>query len=146
MVLFMKVITMLKIKWGKRSLINLSNGLEPRLVHIAMELQKENVMYDAGVFETKRTPERQKSLVAQGFSQTLNSKHIPNKNGVVRAMDIVAYVNGEYVWDRKYQDDIVSAIRRVITRLGYDDIITLGADYKSFYDGYHIELKGEIDD
>lgn len=131
----------MKIKFGSKSLKKLSEGLDPRLIHITMELQKEEVICDAGVFETKRTLERQKLLVAQGFSQTLNSKHIPNENGMVRAMDIVAYVNGKFVWDRKYQDNIVEALRRVIDRLGYKDVIKLGADYKSFYDGYHVEIK-----
>lgn len=131
----------MKIKFGKRSLDNLTKRLDPRLVHIAMELQKEEVICDAGVFETERTLEKQKENVKKGVSQTLNSKHIPDSNGIVRAMDIVAYVNGSYVWDRKYQDDLVRAIRDVIKRLGYEDVIRLGADFKSFYDGYHIEIR-----
>lgn len=131
----------MNIKYGNSSLINLSKGLDPRLVHIALELQKEEVICDAGVFETKRSLERQKSLVDQGLSQTLDSKHIPDENEIVRAMDIVAYVNGEFVWDREYQDNIVEALRRVIAHLGYEGVIKLGADYKSFYDGYHVEIK-----
>ena len=131
----------MKIKYGTRSLKNLTQNVDPRLVHIALELQKEDVICDAGVFESKRTLEKQKENVKKGVSQTLNSKHIPDANGIVRAIDIVAYVNGSYVWDRKYQDKLVDAIRNVIQRLGYTDVIRLGADFKSFYDGYHIEIK-----
>jgi hypothetical protein len=30
---------------------------------------------------------------------------------------------------------------KVIEKLGMEDDIRLGADFKSFYDGYHIEIK-----
>lgn len=135
----------MKIKLGNRSLKILSQNVDPRLVHIALELQNEEVCCDAGVFESKRTYEKQVENVAKGVSGTLNSKHIPDKNEIVRAIDIVPYIENKFVWSRSHMDNIVAAIRRVIKRLGYSDVIKLGADFKTFngkpaYDGYHIEI------
>lgn len=134
----------MKIKYGKKSLTNLTYGVDPRLVHVAMELEreKENITCDIGIFETKRAKEKQIENVKKGVSKTLNSQHIPNSKSIVNAIDVVPYINGKYVWSRQHMDNSISpAIRRVVKRLGYEDVMVLGCNYKTFYDPYHIEIK-----
>lgn len=47
--------------------------------------------FDMTVIEGARTPERQKLLVEQGASKTLNSKHIPRADGWAYAVDVAPY-------------------------------------------------------
>jgi hypothetical protein len=46
---------------------------------------------DFTVLEGVRTLARQKELVRQNKSKTLNSKHLPDENGQSRAIDVVPY-------------------------------------------------------
>lgn len=131
----------MKIKFGNTSLKKLTYRVDPRLIHIAMELQNEDVDCDCTIFETTRTKEKQIENVKKGVSKTLDSRHIPNNLSIVNAIDIVPYVGGKATWSRALMDKSISpAIRRVVKRLGYQDVVTLGCDYKTFYDPYHIEI------
>jgi peptidoglycan L-alanyl-D-glutamate endopeptidase CwlK len=56
---------------------------------------------DFSIIETIRNYERQQELFSQRFSHTLKSKHLPNKNGLSEAVDIIPYtavVNGVNIW------------------------------------------------
>ena len=61
-----------------------------QLAHRALSISR----VDFGVTEGLRSEERQKKLVQDGLSQTMNSKHIEAK-----AIDIVPSVNGTISWD-----------------------------------------------
>lgn len=131
----------MKIKLGKRSKLNLCNNLDYRLTHIVCEVIKKDLPCDFGVFETKRTLEQQKENVKKGVSKTLNSKHLPDKNnGIVRAMDIVPYVNGQYTWDNEYLDKIIPIFKNVANEL-YENEIEFGYDWTSFVDKPHIQIR-----
>jgi hypothetical protein len=56
---------------------------------------------DITMRECQRFPERQKKLVAQGFSQTYNSKHLDSL-----AVDLILFEDGEPVWDANHPDYI----------------------------------------
>jgi len=61
--------------------------LKPKLAEVLTELSK---IVDFTIIEGVRTPERQKELLAQGKSTTLNSKHIADpKDGLSSAVDII---------------------------------------------------------
>ncbi|MGL5646952.1 MAG: hypothetical protein ACRDDY_03795 [Clostridium sp.] len=129
----------MKVKLGNRSKKNLSSGVDYRLVHIICEtIRRYEFNHDWGVFEAKRTIEKQKEYVAKGTSKTMNSKHLPDSNGIVRAVDIVPYVNGQYDWSEKYFGDIISKIKTVANEL-YPNDIEFGFDWG--WDKPHIEIK-----
>ena len=128
----------MKIKLGKRSKLNLCNNLDYRLCHIVCEVIKKDLPCDFGVFETKRTLEKQKEYFEKGTSKTMNSKHLPDKNGIVRAMDIVPYVEGSYVWESKYLDKIIPIFKEVAKEL-YGNEIEFGYDWG--WDKPHIEIR-----
>lgn len=127
----------MRAKLGKKSRINLCNNLDYRLVHIVCEVIRMELPCDFGILETKRTLEKQKEYVAKGTSKTMNSKHIPDKNGIVRAMDIVPYVNGKYTWEDKYFDDLIPIFKDVANKL-YPNEIEFGYDWG--WDKAHIQI------
>lgn len=64
--------------------------LEPdlyRVVWRAMELQ----VMDFTVLCGLRTPEEQMAYVREGRSRTLNSRHLPNRDGLAEAVDIAPH-------------------------------------------------------
>ena len=127
---------------GRTSKLNLCNNVDYRLVHIVCEVARLDLPCDFGVFESKRTIEKQKEYVQRGVSKTMNSKHIPDKNGIVRAIDIVPYVNGKYTWENKYLDKLIPIFEKVAEEL-YPHQIQFGKNWKTFIDRPHIEIKTE---
>ncbi|MEG0151656.1 MAG: hypothetical protein RR744_00555 [Cellulosilyticaceae bacterium] len=129
----------MKVKLGRRSKLNLSSGVDYRLVHLICEsILQHDFDVDWGVFESKRDLETQRRYVREGASKTMNSKHIPDKDGIVRAVDIVPYVNGGYNWDIKYFDDIISKIKNTASVL-YPETFEFGYDWG--WDAPHIQIK-----
>jgi len=99
-------------KFSQRSIDNLK-GVNDELVevcHLALSLSD----IDFGVSEGLRTLEQQKEYVAQGKSQTLNSKHLSGD-----AIDVYAYVGGSVSWDVKYYIKIAEAFRQAAKQKEY---------------------------
>ena len=105
------------------------------------------------VFTCYRSKETQRKMVAQGKSQTMNSRHLSMP---AMAMDIVPRksVGGDLLWnDREQLYYICGMARGIYTRLktenGWTCKIRLGCDWDSdhvtrdhnFKDPYHIEIK-----
>lgn len=98
-------------KFSKRSLSRLK-GVKPdliRVAHRAIEL----TTVDFGITEGLRSVSRQRQLVAQGKSQTMNSKHITGD-----AIDVVAYVGGKVTWNIELYDNIADAFAKASRELG----------------------------
>ena len=68
--------------FSKQSLARL-NSTDERLVRVFTEVVKH---FDCTILEGKRTVDRQKMLVQQGKSKTMNSKHLLGK-----AVDVAPY-------------------------------------------------------
>lgn len=123
---------MAKFILGKRSTENLI-GVHPQLVAVvkrALELSP----VDFTVIEGLRTKERQAELMKQGFTRTLNSRHI-----IGEAVDIVPL---PVDWKNPKPFGLVAeAMKRAADELGVK--ITWGGDWKSFVDlpHYQIEVK-----
>lgn len=133
----------MKIKLGRRSKKNLCKNLDYRLVHIVCEvIRRYKFEHDWGVFETRRSLEQQKLNIKKGVSKTLNSKHIPNKYNIVRAMDIVPYVNGMYSWENAYFKPIIDKFKIVANEI-YPGEIEFGYDWG--WDKPHIQIKNGHD-
>ena len=153
---------------SKESLEKLQ-GVHPDLVRVvkrAIEITKQ----DFSVHEGLRTLERQKRLVANGASRTLNSKHIKQLDGYGHAVDLLPWSdfdgNGksEISWHWEHFYPIADAMRQAAKELGikvrwggnwselnvYDKSTKqLVADYvagrrrlgrQAFIDGPHFEL------
>lgn len=90
------------------------------------------------VIEGARTVERQKKLVAQGYSKTMNSRHIPGENGLAHAADVVPIVNGKVSWSWPHYRPLAEVIKRAARELGVP--VEWGGDWKSFQDGPHWQL------
>jgi peptidoglycan LD-endopeptidase CwlK len=65
-------------------------GVDPRLVTV---MERVALKFPCRIVEGVRSPERQKKLVAEGKSKTLNSKHLTG-----RAVDVAPLVNGKIDW------------------------------------------------
>ncbi|MGL5051550.1 MAG: M15 family metallopeptidase [Fusobacteriaceae bacterium] len=132
------------VKYGSKSLINLTKGVDPRLVAFCIELQNHDMPCDLSVFETTRTVAKQKENVAKGVSKTMNSNHIPNSKGIVNAVDLVPYIAGKgNVWEHALYDECLPVWRMVRKYMKLENIIEFGADWKSFVDKPHLEIKKE---
>jgi|TARA_R110000824_G_scaffold102713_5_gene244478 peptidoglycan L-alanyl-D-glutamate endopeptidase CwlK len=116
-------------KLGTRSMQSLS-GVNPDMVAVvekAIEITEE----DFSVIEGIRSLDRQKQLLKDGKSTTLNSRHITG-----HAVDMVPYpVDWE---DLKRFEKMAKAMKKAAKELGIS--IVWGGDWKNFYDAPHFEL------
>lgn len=123
---------MAKFILGDRSTKNLV-GVNADLVKVvkrALELSP----VDFTVIEGLRTKERQAELMKQGFTRTLNSRHI-----IGEAVDIVPL---PVDWKNPKPFGLVAeAMKKAADELGVK--VTWGGDWKSFVDlpHYQIEVK-----
>ena len=125
-----------KFKFSLRSYPNLS-GVHPLLIVVAYRaLQLSSV--DFGVTEGVRTLGRQHSLYNQGKSRTLNSRHIPGADGLGKAIDVMAYIDGKGTWDWRYYEQIAAAFKQASQELNI--AIDWGGNWTTFKDGVHFEL------
>ena len=109
-----------------------------RLAVLALKYSK----YDFGISESLRTIERQKELVADGKSQTMNSRHLDNGDGVSEAIDIKVYVGGGIVWEHRYFRKVIQAFIKASVELGI--YVEFGGLWETFIDSPHIQLpKGD---
>jgi peptidoglycan L-alanyl-D-glutamate endopeptidase CwlK len=102
---------MSNFKPGPRSLLNL-RGVDPRLVKV-IHRTYELTTVDITVVEGLRAMARQKELVAQGASQTLDSRHITG-----HAVDVAPYVGGRVRWDWPLFFPIIAAVREAAIEQG----------------------------
>ena len=113
---------------SQRSKNNLS-GVHPDLVAVvkrAIEITEQ----DFSVIEGVRDIERQRQLVAQGKSQTMNSRHLTG-----HAVDLAPY---PLSWEWEYFYPIADAMKSAAEELEVD--LEWGGDWESFPDGPHFQL------
>jgi peptidoglycan L-alanyl-D-glutamate endopeptidase CwlK len=111
---------------GKRSRDRLV-GVHPDLVKV-VERAIEITTVDFTVLEGVRAPERQRILVDSGASQTLNSRHIPGRDGFAKAVD----------WSWPLYHKIAKAVKTAAQELNIP--IEWGGDWRTFKDGPHFQL------
>ena len=121
----------MSFKLSQRSLDRMQ-GVDERLVRV-VKRAIEITTVDFAVTEGLRNIERQRELVAKGFSKTMNSKHL---RGL--AVDVAALVDGKVTWEKKPYHAIADAMKQAAKELGIN--IRWGGDFKSFFDGPHFEL------
>jgi peptidoglycan L-alanyl-D-glutamate endopeptidase CwlK len=116
---------------GQRSLSRL-DGVHPDLVRV---VKKAAVLSDLDftVLEGIRSVERQKQLVSQGASKTMNSRHITG-----HAVDLAPMIAGEVRWDWP----LYHKLAKIVKAAAADEKVPLqwGGDWRAFKDGPHWEL------
>lgn len=102
-------------QFGAESKARMADGLDPDLIrcnHFAIEVTEQDFI----VYETKRTPERQVLLVDAHASRTLDSHHIPDPAGRVRAEDLVPWIAGGPRWQTVPGLKVAKAMHRAATK------------------------------
>lgn len=107
------------------------NGVHPDLVKV-VKRAIEITTVDFKVGETLRSLERQKQLVAQGASKTMNSRHLTG-----HAVDLYALKDGTVSWDMALYKKIAVAMLQAAQELGVD--VEWGGNWK-MGDGPHFQL------
>jgi peptidoglycan L-alanyl-D-glutamate endopeptidase CwlK len=122
--------------YSARSLKNL-NGIHPDLRRVIDRALQDSPL-DFVVIEGLRTKERQKQLVTQGASKTMNSRHLTG-----HAVDLVPIgPNGKAAFDWPLYDRLGPAVKEAAAKEGV--ALTWGGDWSSFRDGPHFELNRKV--
>ena len=116
---------------GQRSLLRLE-GVHPDLVRVVKKAAALSDL-DFTVLEGLRSVERQKQLVSQGASKTMNSRHITG-----HAVDLAPMIAGEVRWDWP----LYHKLAKIVKAAAADEKVPLqwGGDWRAFKDGPHWEL------
>ena len=118
--------------------LNRLKGVHPDLVRVVQRAIEISDI-DFTVLEGLRTVERQRQLVAQGASKTLNSRHLTG-----HAVDLAPFLDTdgdgdrEISWHWSHYHRLAPVIKRAAKECGVT--ITWGGDWKSFKDGPHWEI------
>lgn len=72
-------------------------GVHPDLVRVTLHAI-QITSQDFAVTEGVRSAEEEAKHVANGTSHTMNSMHLPQRDGFGHALDMVPWVNGALVW------------------------------------------------
>jgi peptidoglycan L-alanyl-D-glutamate endopeptidase CwlK len=101
--------------FGQKSLAELV-GVHPELVavvHLALSYSE----VDFAVHDGIRTEAEQRELVRIGASQTMQSLHLPQIDGLGRAVDLVPVINGKLRWEWMPIYYVAAAMRRAAQEL-----------------------------
>lgn len=98
------------------SLHNLQ-GVHPKLVD-CVKLAIGFTLQDFCVYEGLRTIQQQHINVQRGVSQTMDSMHIPQFDGLGHAVDLVPWINGKPTWDWTGCYKIAAAMDKAANQLG----------------------------
>jgi peptidoglycan L-alanyl-D-glutamate endopeptidase CwlK len=113
-------------------------GVHPDLVRVIERAANHPDCPDFIVLEGIRTVARQRTLVAEGASKTMNSRHIPAKNGYGHAVDIAPMIGGKVSWDWPLYHKLAPFVKRAAKQEGVP--IEWGGNWRDFKDGPHWQL------
>lgn len=83
-------------------------------------------LVDFGVSQGERSYADQLTAVKTGHSRTMKSKHLPQPDGSVWAVDLVAYIKGQVSWADPLYAAIAFAMDKAATKLGIANHIRWG--------------------
>lgn len=123
------------IEFNARSKATLSS-INPTLAELMMEVERRHPdAFEIG--EGMRDIETQKKYVAEGKSQTMNSKHLHGN-----AVDIVMGADtGTPNWNFEDYRPIADTAKAVAAEMGIPDFVW-GGDWKTLKDGVHFQIGG----
>ena len=116
---------------GARSLSRLE-GVHPDLVRVVKKAAAMSDL-DFTVLEGLRTLERQKELMANGATKTMNSRHLTG-----HAVDLAPMIGGKISWDWP----LYTRLSKIVKAAAAAENVPLqwGGDWRTFKDGPHWEL------
>ena len=121
----------MSIVLGARALLRLE-GVHPDLVRVVKRAAATSDL-DFTVLEGLRTPERQRELMKQGATKTLNSRHLTG-----HAVDLAPMLGGKVSWDWPLYHRLAKIVKAAAAAEGVP--IQWGGDWRTFKDGPHWEL------
>lgn len=121
----------MSITLSPRSISRLQD-VHPDLVRVVKRAALASDL-DFTVLEGRRTLERQKTLVKNGASQTLNSRHLTG-----HAVDLAPMLGGTVSWDWPLYHRLAKIVKAAAAAEGVP--VTWGGDWRTFKDGPHWEL------
>ncbi|CNF46615.1 M15 family metallopeptidase [Yersinia mollaretii] len=125
-----------QFRFGQISEHNLRN-VHPDLVLIVRRALTLSAV-DFRVIEGVRTSERQRQLVRNGSSKTLNSRHLTG-----HAVDLAPLINNKIPWeDWGAFHQVAKAMKLAAQEMELP--LQWGGDWKTFKDGPHFELPREV--
>jgi peptidoglycan LD-endopeptidase CwlK len=128
---------MRRYRFSRQSLENL-RGVHPGLVAVVVSALYRHAEIDFTVLEGVRSEERQRQLVLEGSSWTMESLHLVQPDGWAHAVDLAPYVRGSIPWDDWSAFAALSrAMKAAAGELGID--LLWGGHWK-MKDGPHFEL------
>ncbi len=128
---------MSKFLFSVRSHVRL-NGVHPDLVAI-VKLAIQRTSTDFMVVEGVRTLAQQREYVTKGASQTMNSYHLPQADGLGHAVDLAPLVNGAIPWNDWAQfKTLADVVKACAAELGVP--VEWGGDWKTLKDGPHFQI------
>jgi D-alanyl-D-alanine carboxypeptidase len=121
---------------GKGPGMDRLSGVDPRIDEV-VRLAANNLGITLGVSEGLRDVETQKKYVAEGKSQTMNSKHLHGN-----AVDYyIVGPDGKANWDFEAYRPLAEEAKRIAAEKGYDGF-GWGGDWKTLKDGVHFQFDG----
>ncbi len=121
----------MSIVLGARSLSRLE-GVHPDLVRVVKKAAAMSDL-DFTVLEGLRTLDRQKQLMANGATRTMNSRHLTG-----HAVDLAPMIDGKVSWDWPLYHRLAKIVKAAAAAENVP--ITWGGDWAKFRDGPHWEL------
>jgi peptidoglycan L-alanyl-D-glutamate endopeptidase CwlK len=121
----------MSITLGSRSLARLE-GVHPDLVRVVKRAAAMSDL-DFTVLEGLRTEARQKQLLQQGATKTMNSRHLTG-----HAVDLAPMLNGQVSWDWPLYHRLAKTVKSAAELEKVP--LTWGGDWRTFKDGPHWEL------
>ena len=109
-----------------------------------IRLAADSTPFDLVVLEGARTKERQKYFVKTKASKTMRSRHIPDKSGYSKAVDVAPMLDTDGDGDREpswhwpHYDVLAPHVKAAAHKLGIP--VEWGGDWKTFRDGPHWQL------
>lgn len=112
-------------------------GVHPDLARVARQVSALPSC-EFLVIHGRRTAQEEAAMVAGGHSQTLHSRHLPNKEGYACAIDVAALDEGHVSWSAPLYEAIASDFKRTATVMGIP--VEWGGDWDTFKDLGHFQL------
>lgn len=128
---------MSKYQLSNRSLSRLV-GVHPDLVDV-VKLAIERTPVDFLVVEGVRTVAQQRENVAKGVSQSMDSYHLPQADGLGHAVDLAPLVDGAIPWKNwRAFSELAEVVKACAAELSVP--VEWGGDWKTFKDGPHFQI------
>lgn len=121
----------MSITLGSRSLMRLE-GVHADLVRVVKRAAAMSDL-DFTVLEGLRTEVRQRQLMQQGATKTLNSRHLTG-----HAVDLAPMLDGKVSWDWPLYHRLAKTVK---SAAAFEKVpLQWGGDWRTFKDGPHWEL------